>query len=271
MQVETIKCYHNFLKQEMWMTSTRRRWQTFLNGTSYCKATNQSLLKYLPKEIILQIWYEYAVECIEEIELAIIGFLTLLKERYYRNPESVYSFHHFLGVAIRHGHMDMYLWLLEEATKRKARKEEDKHLFNSDMMAAIDVGNLDFVKLLWTKVDYKKNIFMYQENAARWGHLHIIEYMYEVGSLKISETTVVMATKKKKLDILNWVFTKTKEPFTKCLVYIAVENEDYDVLEWLFTNVWLNEQSSIAKVVLTNYYNLPKKMIQYLTDVSERK
>lgn len=260
--IEIQKSYQKFLDGPL---DVVRSFQTFLNGTNSRKTSNQSLLKYLPKEIVLKIWFEYACAHISETDLVKLDLLPILQEKYRRNPNAFFNFDLLLRLAVRHGRMDMYIWLSEEVEK-KGKRHKHGDYYSGDLLVAVDEGNLDFVKFLLPNVALERHYVALQNNASKFGHLHILQYLYEIGPKTFSRNCINLAATYGHLDVIKWIFPRTSDPCSFNAFFGAVENEQYEVLDWLFRNVSMKSPMYTAETILlhTRSHQLSDEMIKYL-------
>ena len=239
--------------------------QIFLNGTSYRKTTNQSLLKYLPKDIVRKIWYEYVYNMLPLSDLVRLDLLQILQEKYRKNTSDFFNFFVLLRLAVQYEHMEMYMWLFEEAAQKDELYRYGQY-YGGDLLVAVENGNLEFVKFLLPKVSLDRYLTSAQQNAARRGHLHILQYLYEIDpSNFMSQTCITLAATNGHLHVIEWIFPRSRDQSSFFAFFGAAENEHYEVLDWLFKNMPVKTPKYTAKNLLNSQiFPFSDTMVRYL-------
>ena len=238
----------------------------FLKGT-HNRLGENSLIKYLPEELLEKIWIEYSISNYTDVELMKYEMIKVIREKIKNNKDNIiftidyacilgklnvvkFLYTEFnkrgftessIDYACEYGHLDIVEWL------------KDGSCTSNAMDIACSNGHLHIVKWLHSN---KEEFNCYSDKyigctsdamdlAARNGHLDIVEWLhfnrpefdynsdYYIGCTTFATD---WAAKKGHFDIVKWLCENRYEGFTIKALEMAADNGYFDIVRYLNFN-----------------------------------
>ena len=181
----------------------------FLKGTY---SGGDSMVKFLPKEILEKIWYNYVIETYKIVDLIKYGMFDAIKEKYKYRNKNLYVFdYQEISTAIAYNRIDILKWYYT----RDNFIDEKIYDYNIVIKYACEYGKLDILK--WLCSYYEPFII---------DSIYFLEW-------------VIIATHGGYVDIIDYLLfslnpTYINDPdITKYIVNISVSNNYINILNWL--------------------------------------
>lgn len=220
--------------------------QIFLNGSHRGKATNFSFVKYLPPEIINQIWLEYAYN-LDNAEIVNFGLLSVLKKKYANGQVRKDEF--LVYAAVRCQNLEIIKWLVLNEFILVIPNDEE-NIFNNDLSllnSIIGTRNLEIIEFFFRTCPmiFKEGLEDPLIIAASVNDLGIVMWIYEndltgfyrnVPELSLLDTTLVdTSIRNNNIDMLLWVLSVFENAqCTKYALVYAAQTRNVDMFDIVY-------------------------------------
>lgn len=111
--------------------------------------------------------------------------------------------------------------------------KENKCFMNTSILGAIISGSLDICKWLCDELlNIKSNTYEYQQIAAEYGHINILEWILVEKQMKPYNDLCTCAAKGGHLATIIWLKNNNFSKIGISMVITAAENGFYDIVKW---------------------------------------
>lgn len=196
--------YEDFLLEKILEIKLQESFHTFLMGSSK-KITNESIVKFLPKDVLHMIWIEYAISNYSDLSLVNLGLLEILKIKKQRYGKII-NIYNLVQESIFRDRFDIFEWLLNNCTSEIAVDRRTIRL-------AIKTHSQGRHYLDW----FKQN-----------GKLPS-SYHFNMGGMYFDAITA------NNIEAVKWVHENTQDVITTDVLCLCCTNGNTDMLDVLFS------------------------------------
>lgn len=252
------------------------KFQIFLNGTHQQKATNFSLVKYLPPEIVNQIWLHYAYS-LENSDIVELGLLSVLKKKFTDGLVKKDEF--LLYSAIKVKNIEIIQWLIEnDFIQLTPFNEED--IFNNNLSllpSIIETRKVEIIEMF-----FRLCPMLFQESledplilAASVNDLEIVKWIYNsnpdyqnISEFVLLDTTMVdTSIRNNNTQMLLWVLTTF--PTVRCTKYglvTAARTKNVIMFDLVYKTFFVEKkQLELAQYLPLNKTFYSKEIADYIS------
>lgn len=236
---------------------------TFLLGSDCKKKTNESLVKYLPKEITHKIWVEYAIECFDDVLLVRFGQLEILKMKI----DKINDIYELIRESVAYNKLDIFEWFI-----------------NFDCIRSINIflllvefhERIHFLDCF--KINKKYGWFLYDEeveniykHCIRYKNIDAIRWVHQnIHKINIDNDKLIsLCCSNNSLDILKLFHSyNMMGNFNHNFIFSAANNGNIDMVEWL-CQIYPH-QTCICHSIFYACENCNHKLMKWLYENEDR-
>jgi hypothetical protein len=140
--------------------------------------------------------------------------------------------------------------------------------FSNGCVAAAQRGDLEVLKWLVSEYDTDTRVTSAVEEAARLGHLHILQWLRENCSERVCWNGLALrsAVGGNHLETARWLYEQTSPPKMRRLLELAAKFGNMDMIRWLSTFQGTVTTTAIAVAAENGHLSALKFMVQRRMD-----